>query len=108
MSSHATARKEKPTWQRKLLKPKGEIWRRGWDSNQRWLLKTKNLTGFTFRTIRQIRRKACVETRIEHVALTVLKAPVRRLSDIAPSRDLAIPRELPVAVVKAVEVQCGH
>jgi hypothetical protein len=30
------------------------------------MLKTRNLTGFHFRTIRQIRTKAAVETRIEH------------------------------------------
>ena len=41
-------------------------WRRGWDSNQRWLLKTKNLQAFGFLTIRSIRTKAVVETRIEH------------------------------------------
>ena len=44
-------------------------WRRGWDSDHCWLLKTKNLTEFRFFTIRQIRTKALVETRLEHVAL---------------------------------------
>jgi hypothetical protein len=34
------------------------IWRRGWDSNQCWILKTKNLTDFGFLTIRRIRTKA--------------------------------------------------
>jgi hypothetical protein len=43
--------------------------RRGWDSNHCWVLKRKNLTAFTFLTIRQIRAKALVETRIEHVAV---------------------------------------
>ena len=40
--------------------------RRGWDSNHCRLLKTKNLTEFSFLTIRQIRTKALIETRIEH------------------------------------------
>ena len=43
-----------------------EGWRRGWDSNPCGLLKTKNLTVSGFLTIRQIRTKAWVETRIEH------------------------------------------
>jgi hypothetical protein len=43
-----------------------EGWRRGWDSHHCWMLKAKNLTGFHFRVIRQIRTKAAVETRIEH------------------------------------------
>jgi hypothetical protein len=45
-----------------------EGWRRGWDSNHRCLLKTNNLTGFDFLTIRRIRTKTEVETRIEHAA----------------------------------------
>jgi len=39
---------------------------RGWDSHHCRVLKTKNLQGFTFRTIRRIRTKALVEARIEH------------------------------------------
>ena len=42
--------------------------RRGWDSKHCPLLKTKNLTDYRFLTIRQIRTKAWVETRIEHAA----------------------------------------
>jgi hypothetical protein len=41
------------------------------DSNYRWLLKTKNLAHFSFRTIRQIRSKALIETRIEHADSSV-------------------------------------
>jgi hypothetical protein len=37
-----------------------------WDWNQFQVLKTNNLTGFRFLTIRQNRWKAQVETRIEH------------------------------------------
>jgi hypothetical protein len=46
------------------------LWRRGWDSDHCWLLKTKNLTELGFRTIREIRTKALIETRIEHVRTT--------------------------------------
>ena len=42
------------------------VWRRGWDSHHRRLLKTKNLTDSDFLTILKIRTKALVETRIEH------------------------------------------
>src|SRR5688572_18979643 len=51
-----------------MIEKKDLLWRRGWDSNHCWLLKTKNLTEFCFRTIRQIRTKTLVETRIEHAA----------------------------------------
>jgi hypothetical protein len=47
------------------------FWRRGWDSNRCRLLKTKNFREFGFRTIRAIRTKALVETRIEHAELAV-------------------------------------
>jgi hypothetical protein len=40
-------------------------WRRGWDSHHCRVLKTKNLQGFTFLTIRRIRTKVLVEA-IEH------------------------------------------
>ena len=46
--------------------PSGRIWRRGWDSHPCRVVKTKNLTDFAFLTIRQIRSKTEVETRIEH------------------------------------------
>src|SRR5262245_12671357 len=42
--------------------------RRGWDSNHRRVLKTKNLRDFGFRRTRQIRSKTEVEARIEHAA----------------------------------------
>ena len=45
------------------------MWRRGWDSHHCCVLRTKNLTYFSFLTIRQIRTKALVETRIEHADL---------------------------------------
>jgi len=45
----------------------GENWRRGWDSHHCRLLQTKNLTDSCFLTIRLIRTKAPVETRVEHV-----------------------------------------
>jgi hypothetical protein len=44
-------------------------WRRGWNSHHCCLLKTKNLADFRFVTIRQIRTKTLVETRIEHAEL---------------------------------------
>jgi hypothetical protein len=47
--------------------PLASYWRRGWDSNQCWVLKTKNLRHFRFLSSRPIRQKAQVETRIEHV-----------------------------------------
>lgn len=40
-----------------------------WDSNHCWLLKTKNLWDSCFRTIRHIRTRTEVETRIEHAEL---------------------------------------
>ena len=40
-----------------------------WDSNQCRVLKTKNLTEFSFLTIRWIRTKAVIETRIEHAGV---------------------------------------
>jgi hypothetical protein len=44
-------------------------WRRGWDSHHCWLLQTQSLTDSRFLTIRSIRTKALVETRIEHAEL---------------------------------------
>ena len=44
-------------------------WRRGWDSNHCWLLKTKNLTDSLFLTIRQISTNDLSETRIEHAEM---------------------------------------
>jgi hypothetical protein len=46
-----------------------EGWRRGWDSHHCRLLKTKNLRDSRFLTIRWIRTKALVETRVEHAEL---------------------------------------
>jgi hypothetical protein len=42
------------------------LMRGGLDSHPCWLLKTKTLTDLSFLTIRQIRMKIEVETRIEH------------------------------------------
>ena len=43
-------------------------WLRGWDSDCVRSLKTKNLMDYWFLTIRSIRTKTPVETRIEHAA----------------------------------------
>lgn len=56
------------------MKTNGSVWRRGWDSDYCRLLKTSNLREFPFRTIREIRTKARVETRIEHAKARPLKS----------------------------------
>ena len=54
----------------------GVGFRRGWDSHHCWVLKTKNLQDCGFLTIRQIRTKALVETRIEHADVGACRSQV--------------------------------
>ena len=54
-------------------------WRRGWDSHHCRVLQTKNLRDLRFLTIRQIRTKALVETRIEHAEHALQDGVHRRL-----------------------------
>jgi hypothetical protein len=57
------------------------------------LLKTKNFTEFSFLTIRQIRTKTVVETRIEHAALGPLHNEAARceLADFRFDQHFTVP-----------------
>ena len=58
---------DEPTWLAKSLKTKKlNLAERVGFANHCWLLKTKDLRDFSSLTIRQIRTKASIETRIEH------------------------------------------
>ena len=76
------------------------------------MLKTKNLTDFRFRTIRQIRTKAVVETRIEHAEVRheIIGADPR-LDDVRPilvdpcHRNGSRERQRAIATATAIETR---